>query len=84
MEKYGIVEGLQPGELRTTLLDNIEQIYAGKILDLDEFYVASIIKYRSIIMLMQSFFSDIRGNQKKDTKFLHAKLQLLLEEAGLL
>jgi hypothetical protein len=84
MEKYGILEGWQPGELRATLLDNIEQIHADKILDLDEFYVASIIKYRSIIMLMQSFFSDIRGNQKKDTKFLHAKLQLLLEGAGLL
>lgn len=84
MEKYGIGEGLQPGELRTILLNNIEQIHADKIFDLDEFYVASIVKYRSIIMLMQSFFSGIRGNQKKDTKFPHTKLQRLLEESGLL
>ncbi|WP_414583293.1 hypothetical protein [Scytonema sp. PCC 10023] len=82
MEKYGIKEGLQPYELRSILLDNIEQIYADEVMKLDEFYVASIIKYRSIIALMQDFFSDMWGNNNKDTKLDHAKLRLLLKETG--
>lgn len=84
MEKYGIKEGLQPYELRSILLDNIEQIHADGVMKLDEFYVASIVKYRSIIALMQDFFSDMWENNKKDTKLPHAKLQLLLKETGFL
>ncbi|MCV3212585.1 hypothetical protein OGM63_03400 [Plectonema radiosum NIES-515] len=84
MEKYGIKEGLQPYEVGSILLDNIEQIHASGVMKLDEFYVASIVKYRSIITLMQDFFSDMWGNNKKDTKLPHAKLQLLLKETGFL
>jgi hypothetical protein len=80
MEKYAIKEGLQPYELRSILLDNIEQIHADGVMKLDEFYVVSIVKYRSIIALMQDFFSDMWGNNKKDTKLDHAKLRLLLKE----
>ncbi|MBW4685143.1 MAG: hypothetical protein KME40_08585 [Komarekiella atlantica HA4396-MV6] len=82
IEKYGIKEGLQPYKLRSILLDNIKQIHADKDMKLDDFYVASIVKYRSIIALMQDFFSDMWGNNNKDTKLDHAKLQLLLKEAG--
>jgi hypothetical protein len=84
MEKYGIKEGLQPYELGSILLDNIEQIHADGDMKLDEFYVASIVKYRSIIALMQGFFSEMWENNKKDTKLNHAKLQLLLKETGFL
>lgn len=84
MEKYGIKEGLEPYEMYSILLDNIEQIHADGIMKLDEFYVASIIKYRSIIVLMQDFFADMWGNNKKDTKLPHAKLRLLLKETGFL
>jgi len=84
MQKYGIKEGLQPYELGSILLDNIEQIHADGDMKLDEFYVASIVKYRSIIALMQGFFSEMWENNKKDTKLNHAKLQLLLKETGFL
>lgn len=84
MEKYGIKEGLQPYKMYSILLDNIEQIHADGIMKLDEFYVASIIKYRSVITLMQDFFADMWGNNKKDTKLPYAKLHLLLEETGFL
>ena len=83
-EKYDIKSGLQPYELGSILLDNIEQIHADGDIKLDEFYVASIVKYRSIIALMQDFFADMWGNNKKDTKLPHAKLQMLLKETGLL
>ena len=82
MEKYGIKEGLQPYEVYSILLDNIEQIHADGVMKLDDFYVASIIKYRSIIALMQDFFADMWGNNKKDTKLPDAKLRLLLKETG--
>jgi hypothetical protein len=83
MEKYDIKEGLKPYQVGSLLLDNIEQIHADEDIKLDDFYVACIVKYRSIIALMQEFFVDMSGN-KKDTKFPYAKLRLLLEEAGLI
>ncbi len=82
MEKFRIKEGLKPYELRSILLDNIKQIHADEIIKLDKFYVASIVKYRSIIALMQNFFADMWENNQKDTKLRHAELRLLLKETG--
>lgn len=84
MKKYGIQEYLKPHQARSILLDNIEQIHADGDLKLDKFYVASIVKYRSIIALMQDFFADMWENKKKDTKLPHAELRLLLKETGFL
>jgi hypothetical protein len=84
MEKYGITEGLQPYEVGAILLDNIEQIHADRDLALDEFYVANIVKYRSIITLMQKFFTEMWGNDKKDTELPYAELQQLLQQTGFL
>ncbi|MCG8363507.1 MAG: hypothetical protein MJA27_09290 [Pseudanabaenales cyanobacterium] len=84
MKNYGVKEGLQPYELGTILLDNIEQIHADGIMKLDEFYVASIVKYRSIIALMRNFHFNIWGNNRKDTKLPHTKLRLLLKQTGFL
>jgi hypothetical protein len=84
MEKYCIKEGLKPYQLGSILLDNIKQIQADGDMNLDEFYVVSIVKYRSIITLMHNFFADMWGNQQKDTKLPHAELQRLLKETGFL
>ncbi len=84
MEKYGIKEGLKHYELRSILLDNIEQIHGDRIMKLDDFYVTSIVKYRSIIALMQDFFADMWENNLKDTKFRGAELRRLLKETGFL
>ncbi|MDZ7950539.1 protein kinase [Nostoc sp. DedQUE09] len=82
MEKYEIKEGLKPYELGSILLDSIEQIHADGVMKLDEFYVTSIVEYRSIIALMQGFFVDMYKNNNKDTKFPHTKLRQLLKETG--
>lgn len=82
MEKYAIKSGLKPYEVGAILLNNIEQIHADGDMNLDDFYVASIVKYRSIITLMQDFFADMWGNNKKNTKLENEKLQLLLKETG--
>jgi hypothetical protein len=81
-EKYDIKPGLQPHELVSILLDNIELIHADGDIQLDDFYIASIIKYRSIIMLMHEFFAQMWGNRQKDTKLPHVELQQLLKETG--
>ncbi|WP_339383383.1 protein kinase domain-containing protein [Oculatella sp. LEGE 06141] len=84
MKKYGIKDGLRPYEVGAILLDNIQQIQADGDMVLDEFYVSSIVKYRSIIALMQAFFTEMRGSDQKDTQLPHTELRLLLNEAGLL
>jgi hypothetical protein len=84
MKKYGIKDGLRPYEVGAILLDNIQQIQADGDLVLDEFYVSSIVKYRTIIALMQGFFAEMWENDQKDTPFPHTKLRLLLNETGLL
>jgi hypothetical protein len=68
--------------LGSILLDNIEQIHTDGDIKLDQFYVASIVKYRSIIALMQDFFAQMWENNNKDTKLPHAELGLLLKETG--
>ncbi len=81
IEKYGIKEGLKLYEVGAILLDNIEQIYTDRDINLDEFYVTSIVKYRSIIALMQEFFANMWGNDQKDTKLDRPQLLRLLTEA---
>lgn len=83
-EKYGIKEDLPPFELRSILLNNIEQIYDDRDMNLDRFYVATIVKYRKIIALMSDFFFDMCANSQKDPKLPLNELQLLLKETGFL
>ncbi|MBD2059707.1 hypothetical protein H6F88_27570 [Oculatella sp. FACHB-28] len=84
MEKYGINEGLQPYQVGAILLNNIKQIHVDEDLNLDQFYVDSVVKYHSIVVLMQNFFSTMWSNPKKDTELPHKKLQQLLNETGFL
>lgn len=84
MERYDIPVGLQPYDLGTRLLNNIEQIHMDGIILLDDFYVASVVRYRSIIMLMRNFYYKLWINNKKDTKLPHKILQQLLRQTGFL
>lgn len=82
MEKYGIDRSWENYRLGKVLLENIERINADRDIDLDKFYVDSIVKYRSIITLIQNFFVEIWRNNRKDTQFPHAQLQLMLRDTG--
>jgi serine/threonine protein kinase len=84
MKKYGIKQGLQLYQVGAILLSHIQQIQADGDMVLDEFYVASIVKYRSVIALMQDFFAEMWENEQKNTQFPHTKLRLLLNEIGFL
>ena len=56
------------------LLENIDKIYAEGLMKVDRSYVEVVIKYRDIIVLMAKFFADMTQNDRKDTKYSHAKL----------
>jgi|SRR5579871_306037 len=84
IEKYGIPEDRQHRELVPALLDNIEQIHADGILKIPAIGTSSLIQYRNVITLMNNFYSDMRRNNRKDTKLDHARLRRLLTETGYL
>jgi serine/threonine protein kinase len=83
-KKYSIAEELKPHEIRSVLLNNIEQISNDGIMKLDETYVSAIVKYRSVIALIQDFFTHMRGNQQKSTRFPYTELQISLQKAGVI
>jgi hypothetical protein len=83
-KKYSITAELKPPEIRLILLNNIEQIHTDGMIKLDDTYVSAIIKYRSAIALMQDFFTQIRSDQQKNTRFPDIKLQMLLQKVGII
>jgi serine/threonine protein kinase len=82
-KKYSIVAGLKPHEIRSILLNNVEQICADEMLQIDDTYISAIIKYRSPIALMQDFFTQMQNNSRKDIKFPGSELQIMLKTAGI-
>ena len=78
-QKYGLKTEMQHHECFMVLLENIDKIYAEGLMKLDRSYVEIVIKYRDIIVLMAKFFADMARNDRKDTKYSHAKLKRLLE-----
>ncbi len=83
-EKHSITKDLKPHEIRSIMLNNIELIHTDGIIKLDDIYISAIIKYRSAIALMQDFFTQIRSNQQKNSKFPEAELQILLQDLGII
>ncbi|RKU17222.1 hypothetical protein C6500_15630 [Candidatus Poribacteria bacterium] len=84
MQKYGLKTEMQHHECFMVLLENIGEICAERLMKLDENYVEVVIKYRDIIVLMAKFFADMARNNRKDTKYSHAKLRRLLGETDIL
>lgn len=82
LQKYAVEADSKPWELFPILLNNVEELHTERRLRLEQSYVDSIVKYRTIIRLMRDFFLRMRQNDKKDTKFPHAKLKQLLKETG--
>jgi hypothetical protein len=82
--KCGIEEDVQTRELMPVILDNIEERDVISMMKLDKSYVTCVVKYRRIIALMRDFYLELRRNNKKDTKFPHARLRRLLREMGVL
>jgi len=81
--KHGITEGLHWSEKRRLFLENIEEIGADSVLKLDRRAITCVIRYRSIMTLMQAFWAEMGRNHKKDTPFRHTRLKRLLKESGL-
>ena len=79
-KKYGVAAEAPVAELMTFLLNNVEELASSRAMKLHRNYVASLTKYRSIITLMHSFYSEMRNNPAKDTHLDNAALRLMLTE----
>lgn len=65
---------------RRFFIENIENICASGAMNLDGNYVDQVLKYRDIILFMDTFFSQLTRNNKKNTKYNHIRLRRLLKE----
>jgi hypothetical protein len=83
-ERMGLSEKARFEEQMSSLLNKFDESHANSMMKLDRRFVASLRKYRTIILLMNDFYSDLQKNKKKDTRLNHAKLQRLLKESGFL
>jgi hypothetical protein len=84
-EKYEApAEGNQFYKVLAVLRENIEVLQASGVLNVHETYLAQMLRYRSILALMDNFFALMWRNPQKDTPLLHAELRRLLQETGML
>jgi hypothetical protein len=83
-ERIGLGPKAEFEEQMSNLLDKIDEVHANRTMNLEKRFFASLIKYRTIILLMNDFYSDLLKNNKKDTRLKHAQLQQLLKESGFL
>ncbi len=83
-QKYSIAEDFKPHEIRSVLLNNIEQISMDGMIKLDSTYVSAMVKYCNMIAVLQDFFIHMGENQQKNTGFPGAKLQKLLQATGVI
>ena len=83
-DMHTIPEGARAPVLVPILLTNIERLHTDGLLKVDAGYAATMIKYRSVVTLMQNFMGEMWENKKKDTPFPHTRLQRLLRETGFL
>ena len=78
--KYGIESQTPHPQQTKILVENIENIHADGIVTLDSNYVDQVVKYRDIVLLMDDFFAAMFQNNRKNTKYNHARLRRLLRE----
>ena len=83
-KKCGISDGVKFEQQMSILLDNFDELYSSGILKLDKSYFTSLMKYRNIITFMHEFYSDMRGNSRKDKRFNNESLRRLLKDAALI
>ena len=81
-ERYGFLVEESSRPAVRIILENLEEVHASGHLRLDEVYIACVAKYRSIVLLMDRFFMDLRRNLAKDTVFPGEELLRLLIESG--
>ena len=81
-QKYGFSASLHARQVFPLLLTHLEELHSDKLLKLNPEFMACLLRYRSVIALMQSFYSDMQANERKDTRFRHALLRRRLIETG--
>jgi hypothetical protein len=80
--RYGLPVEPSHDLLFDTLVENIEEIHAERLLPLDEAYVETVTRHRKLILLMADFFSRMGRNDRKNTPYPHSAIRRLLQQAG--
>jgi hypothetical protein len=80
--QFGLHDEMKFEDAIAILVDNIDALAADATLNLDQAYVAAIVRYRPVISFMNTFYAKMRQNNQKDTRFQHTTLQRLLKETG--
>ncbi len=83
-EAYGITEDMEQSELLPLLTKHRAAIQADLRLSLDQDSRARLAEYLPMLTLMNSFYSELRGNPQKDTPFDPLTVQRLLQEMNFL
>jgi hypothetical protein len=82
MESCGITGEIAPHALQDELVRNFEQIAAA--MGLDQRFIAVVLKYREVILLMDEFFTAMHTSNEKSARPDLARLRRLLEDSGFL
>lgn len=80
--RYGISPDLHAFHASSVLMAHLEDIHTQNLIKLDKSYVECLLRYRSVISLMQGFYIEMHGNDAKDTPFHAARLQRLISNTG--
>jgi hypothetical protein len=62
------------------LLERIEDIHSQGLMKLNAAYVEQLVRHRELILCMSQFYSQLRSNDKKDTRYAHRKINRLLQK----
>jgi hypothetical protein len=82
MQRFNVTLDADTEDPMIVLMNNIEEIYTEQIMPIDRTQAENIARYRDVITLMQDFYSNMRRNNKKNTRLDHVKLRRLLKETG--
>ena len=83
-EQYGLQEETGLEELLSVVVSRRSEFLTDEVLTIDRKCLDSLVKYSDVLTLMHRFYSDMRSNNKKDTRFENAKLRKMLKETGFL
>ncbi|AIE84522.1 hypothetical protein [Fimbriimonas ginsengisoli] len=81
LAKYGLGPNTDQGEIMSTLIDHTDDL-PFEPLSLDKRYCACLNRHRKTIQTMHRFYSTLRANPNKDTKFPQRRLLRHLLESG--
>ena len=80
--KCGLAPRATPDQALAALLARVDVLHVDGDLPLEEGFVATVTRYREVILFMSTFLSELQRNRRKDTRYDDEALRQLLEAAA--